>query len=167
LHFAALKGVKMNPRKPLQQTVNVLLVAVLLMACRIFAPAPSTTSTAQPAATQALLPNGWQWNVDSTGQCQVATPPAWQLGIDFFLEAQKNDPSPRADKPGVFPPLGHDALWGNAQPIEETQFQIRQALVISNDLVCSVYRLKSETDFTDGEKNELEEVGQTLKAVQP
>lgn len=104
---------------------------------------------------------------DTSGTCQVATPPDWQLGSDFFLAAEKIDPGPIESAPGQFPPMGL-ALWGVSEGTpapEGHQFQIRTSLVLT-EKVCSVWRIKAEVDFTDAEKSELEQVGKTLREVQ-
>jgi hypothetical protein len=127
--------------------------------------APTPTSMATPV-TGVSLPNRWKLNKDTAGACQVAAPPEWKLGVDFFLDAEKIDPGPFENAPGQFPQVGR-ALWGTGdatQLPEGHQFQIRTSLV-SSGLVCSVWRVKAEADFTDAEKAEMEQVGKTLQEV--
>jgi hypothetical protein len=130
-------------------------------------PAEPTTMAAQATGVSPTVPNGWKASKDSSGTCQVATPPDWQLGRDFFLEAEKTDPGPFVNNPGQFPPMGR-ALWGTAAkgtPVPEgKQFQIRTS-VVRGDVVCSVWRIKATTDFTDAEKSTMEQVGKTLQEV--
>jgi hypothetical protein len=45
-------------------------------------------------------------------------------------------------------------------------FQVRTSRVIGEQ-VCSVWRIKADTDFTDGEKSQMEQVGTTLQMVRP
>lgn len=149
----------MHDWKTLRQFVILTGVAAFLIGCLAFAGAPSSSPSAQPA-----FPSGWKISKDSSGQCQVATPPDWQLGHDFFLAAQKPDPGPFEDKPGVFPPMGK-ALWDGIDLPAGKHFQIRSSRVF-DELVCSVWQIKADVDFTDVEKSELEQVGQTLQEVQ-
>ena len=59
------------------------------------------------------------------------------------------------------------ALWGSGTgtPAPEGKwFQIRTSRV-NDGKVCSVWRIKESTDFTDDEKSEMERVGATLQEV--
>jgi hypothetical protein len=126
-----------------------------------------TTLQQEPTATQVTIPVGWMVSKDSTGACQVATPPDWQLGVDFFIGADKADPGPIEDAPAQFPPSGL-ALWGakdTSQLPEGHYFQIRTSKMDDGE-VCSVWRIKADVDFTDEEKKFMEQVGETLQAVQ-
>jgi hypothetical protein len=126
-----------------------------------------TGQNSSPTAPQPTLANGWKMSKDAGGKCQVATPPDWQPGRDFFLEAESSDPGPFVNKPGQFPPMG-TALWGGdkgSQLPKGKQFQMRTSLV-SGDRVCSVWRIKQSIDFTAAEKSEMEQVAKTLQEVQ-
>jgi hypothetical protein len=132
-------------------------------------PAVSSTSTAaaEIPPTQAPIPDGWVLSKDESGTCQVAAPPGWKLGTDFFLAAENIDPGPIESAPGEYPPMGL-ALWGVGEgtPAPEGHFfQIRTSRVVT-EKVCSVWRIKADVDFTDAEKSELEQVGTTLQEVQ-
>jgi hypothetical protein len=97
----------------------------------------------------------------------VATPPDWQLGSDFFLAAEKADPGPFESAPGSYPPSG-PRLWGigTGTPVPQGhRFQIRTSRV-NDGQVCSVWRIKADSDFTEDEKSQLQQVGTTLQAVQ-
>jgi hypothetical protein len=125
-----------------------------------------TTLPQEPTATTVTIPDGWKVSKDSTGVCQVATPPDWQLGVDFFIGVDKADPGPIEGAPGQYPPSGL-ALWGvddMTQLPEGHNFQLRTSLVFS-EKVCSVWRIKADTDFTDEEKRFMEQLGGTLQAV--
>ena len=103
---------------------------------------------------------------DSSGACQVAIPSDWQLGKDFFLQADKTDADLFAKGPGQLPPMGQ-SMWGidkGAQLPEGKSFQVRTSKVIGAK-VCSVWRIKAASDFTDAEKSEMEQVGKTLQEV--
>ena len=118
-------------------------------------------------ATPAPIPEGWKLSKDSSGTCQVAAPPEWELGSDFFLAVEEPDPGPFEDVPGQYPPSG-PALWGAGEgtPLPEGKhFQIRTSRVMDGQ-VCSVWRIKADEDFTDAEKAEMEQVGATLQEVQ-
>jgi hypothetical protein len=127
-------------------------------------PALPVSQTSLP--TQPTLPEGWKLSKDPSGACQVATPPDWQLGRDFFLSAGSTNPGPFVSTPEQFPPMGL-ALWGVddiTQLPKNHQFQIRTSLVIG-ERVCSVWFIKQSTDFTDVEKNTMQQVGETLQEV--
>jgi hypothetical protein len=129
-------------------------------------PGITATQSLKSTPTQPTTPEGWKLSKDPSGTCQVATPPEWQLGSDFFLAVENADPGPFEEAPGQFPPMGL-ALWGGNEstPLPEGKhFQLRTALVIGGQ-VCSVWRIKTETDFTDAEKSEMEQVGKTLQEV--
>jgi hypothetical protein len=123
---------------------------------------PTSPSVANP--TQTATPASWKAINDSNGVCQVTVPPEWKLGVDFFLDAEKTNPSPFESVQGEFPPLS-STLDANLQMSEVHQYQIRKSLV-NGSHVCSVWRTKQKTDFTDAEKREMEKVGQTLQEVQ-
>lgn len=126
----------------------------------------SPTPPLAPPVTQAAIPAGWKLSKDPDGKCQVATPSDWQLGKDFFLKADKTDASLFANGPGHLPPMGL-AMWGidqGTQLPEGKSFQLRTAQVIGEN-VCSVWRIKVSTDFTDAQKSEMEQVGKTLQEV--
>jgi hypothetical protein len=101
---------------------------------------------------------------DSSGKCQVATPPDWQPGQDFFLAADKTDPGPFAQHTGSYPPIG-EALWKDNPGLEGHYFQSRRILM-AGDLVCSVWRIQADTKFIVEQEHELDEVGNTLQVVQ-
>ncbi len=124
-------------------------------------PAQIVTSTAAP------IPEDWKVSTDASGACQVAAPPEWKLGVDFFLEAEKTDPGPIEKAPGEFPPSGL-ALWaGESTPIPEGHyFQVRTSRVIGEQ-VCSVWRVKKDTNFNAEEKSQMEQVSTTLQMVRP
>lgn len=155
--------------------VLLIVLAFTLLACNLITslsqgnePTASSTSTAgvENLPTQPAIPDGWKLSQDASGACQVATPPDWQLGVDFFLAAEKTGPGPFEDSSEQFPPSG-PALWGgdaDAQLPEGKWFQMRTALV-TDDGVCSVWRIRENTDFTDDEKSQLEQVGSTLQEV--
>jgi hypothetical protein len=102
-------------------------------------------------------------SIDSSELCQVAAPPGWELGHDFFLLAQEPDPDLFETRPGHFPLRG-EVLWQDIPLPDGRLFQIRESLVL-DELVCSVVRIRAEFDFTDAEKSELEQVGKTLQEV--
>ncbi len=150
-------------------------MVVLPLTALVCSQSPLGTQASGPTAggsqvstpTQVPIPDGWKLSKDSTGMCQVATPPEWQLGTDFFLAAEKAEPGPFADAQGSYPPSGL-ALWGigTGTPAPEgTRFQIRTSRV-NDGQVCSVWRVKADTDFTDEEKSQMEQVGATLQQVQ-
>jgi hypothetical protein len=125
-----------------------------------------TTESQETTATPVTIPDGWKVSKDSTGACQVATPPEWQLGVDFFIGVNKADPGPFENAPGQYPLTGL-ALWGvddSSQLPVGHYFQIRTSRV-DDGQVCSVWRLKADADFTDEEKIFMEQVGGTLQAV--
>jgi hypothetical protein len=113
----------------------------------------------------------WKVSKDSSGSCQVSTPPDWQLGRDFFLERESAVVGPIPSDSGLYPPRGLE-LWGvdGSDPVktsplpEGTRFQIRASLV-HGDMVCSVWRVKESTDFSAEEQDTLKQVGNTLQAV--
>jgi hypothetical protein len=117
--------------------------------------------------TTAPIPEGWKESKDASSKCQVAAPPEWKLGVDFYLEAEKSDPGPIENAPGDFPPSGL-ALWaGEGTPAPAGHyFQVRSSRVIGEQ-VCSVWRVKADTDFTAEEKSQMEQVGTTLQMVRP
>ncbi len=130
---------------------------------------PQSDAT-QPPATQAntvmaMIPEDWTLSTDPSGKCQVATPPDWQLGTDFFMESGQAA-HPMEGIQGSLPLSGLD-LWG-VQNITDLpmghRFQIRTSLVI-DDRVCSVWQIKADTDFTAEESALMEQVGQTLQEV--
>lgn len=128
------------------------------------APAGSPAPSKAVLSNQPTLPTGWKLSKDTSGACQVSAPPDWQLGRDFFLEAEKPDPGPFVNAPGQFPPRGL-ALWGADKLTdlpEGKQFQIRKSLM-TGDRVCSVWRIKASTNFTEAEKSQMEQVGKTLQ----
>jgi hypothetical protein len=154
---------------------RIIIITIILLAaglsCEFLSGGVIPTSPADqdtsPPATQAPIPEGWKLSTDSTGTCQVAAPPEWELGSDFFLAVEEPDPGPFEDMPGQYPPSGL-ALWGAGEgtPLPEGHyFQIRTSRVIDGQ-VCSVWRIKADTDFTDDEKSEMEQVGATLQEVQ-
>jgi hypothetical protein len=126
----------------------------------------SSAPSLSPTVTKAAIPDGWKLSKDPEGACQVAAPPDWQLGKDFFLKAEKTEPNLFASKSVHLPPMGL-ALWGidkDTQLPEGKRFQSRVSLVIG-ETVCSVWRIKASTDFTDAEKSEMQQVGKTLQGV--
>ncbi len=171
----------MSYRKILQEIVAFAGIIAFLAGCtghtgapvstpKSATPIPQDLPTATPAitkqstATQPTIPKDWKLTTDSTGKCRVATPPDWQMGADYFLEAEKAAPPPIEGMQGWFPPSGL-ALWGVKDTTElppGRQFQIRTSLV-NADRVCSVWRIKPETDFTTEETALMEQVGKTLQ----
>jgi hypothetical protein len=132
----------------------------------VIQPTIPIAQSSTPTIVLPTLSNGWKVSRDATGKCQAATPPDWQIGHDFFLEAESVNPGPFMSTPGQFPPMGL-ALWGSdkvTQMPEGNQFQIRTSLV-SGDVVCSLWRIKEATDFTDAEKATLVQAGKTLQEV--
>jgi hypothetical protein len=124
------------------------------------------TGSQEPTATPVTIPDGWKVSKDSTGSCQVATPPDWQLGVDFFIGVGKAEPGPIEGGPAQFPPSGL-ALWGvddSTQLPEGHYFQIRTSRV-DDGQVCSVWRIKADVDFNDEEKSFMKQVGGTLQVV--
>jgi hypothetical protein len=153
-------------------TPVLVLVVLPLTALVCGQSPPAAQGTVQPsgsdggAPTPAPIPERWKVTQDATGACQVATPPEWQLGTDFFLAMEEADPGPFAEAPGSYPPSGL-ALWGIGEgtPVPEgTRYQIRTSRV-NDGQVCSVWRVKADIDFTDDEKSQLEQVGATMQEV--
>jgi len=129
-------------------------------------PTPPTRPTQPTRPTPPPAPSDWMVVTDTTGACQAATPPDWQLGVDFFLEAEEAVPGPFENAPGQYPPTGL-TLWGTDGESEVPEghwFQTRISLV-SGDLVCSVWRVREATDFTADEKSVMDQVGSTLMEV--
>jgi hypothetical protein len=120
-----------------------------------------TTLPQEPTAFPVTIPEGWKMSRDSTGACQVATPPDWQLGMDFFLVADKADPGPFEDHPGKYPPIG-EALWKDNPGLQGDYYQDRRSL-IAGDLVCSVWRIQPDVEFTSEQQKEMDQVGKTLE----
>jgi hypothetical protein len=170
---------KRLPTSRPRMTLILLLISLvfILLACTLNRLPPQgnvpTAAGASPSSgstqiqpTQVPIPSGWKLSTDPSGSCQVWTPADWQIGSDFFLEAEKTDPGPIENAPGQYPPNGL-VLWGIGEgtPVPAGhQFQVRMSLV-TNDSVCSVWRIKAEVDFTDAEKTEMEQVGKTLQEV--
>jgi hypothetical protein len=126
-----------------------------------------TTLPQEPTATPVTIPDGWKVSKDSTGACQVAAPADWVVGVDFFISVDKADPGPFEGAPAQYPPSGL-ALWGSDNTTQMPvghYFQIRASRV-DNGQVCSAWRIKSDVDFTDAEKSVMEQIGNTLRAVQ-
>jgi hypothetical protein len=117
-----------------------------------------------PVVIQPAVPDGWKLSKDSTGTCQVATPSDWELGSDFFLGADKTDPGPFSEHPGSSPPTGA-SLWKDNPGLDGHYFQSRRTLIVG-DLVCSVWRIQADINFTDEQERELDQVGKTLQEVQ-
>jgi hypothetical protein len=154
----------MKRRKTLQRIVILMGAAAFVMGClTVSGTTPTSSDTAPPTIIQPTAPAGWKVSTDSSGQCQVAAPPEWELGRDFFLIAQEPAPGPFENRPGLFPPTGDD-LWQDLLLPEGRLFQIRESLVL-DDVVCSVIRIRAEVDFTDAERSELEHVGKTLQEL--
>lgn len=159
-------------RRPLTYALLIVLPLTSLVCSTISQPAQGNSTSAPSGGgavnppTPAPIPDGWKVSKDPSGACQVATPPDWELGTDFFLAEEQADPGPFEGTPGAYPPSGL-ALWGvgtgTPMPVGH-RFQIRTSLV-SGDKVCSVWRIKENTDFTEAEKSQLQEVGKTLQAV--
>jgi hypothetical protein len=120
-----------------------------------------TTLPPEPTATPVTIPEGWKVSKDSTGTCQVATPPDWQLGVDFFIGADKTDPGPFEDHPGKYPPSG-EALWKDNPGFQGNYYQDRRTLM-AGDLVCSVWRIQPDVEFTSEQQKEMDQVGKTLE----
>jgi hypothetical protein len=166
---------KRVPTSRPRMTLILLLISLvfILLACTLNT-LPSqvvgTNAASTPTAkvhippTQPPIPSGWVRSTDPSGSCQVWTPADWQIGSDFFLEAEKTDPGLFENHPGNYPPIGA-ALWETNQitPVPGGKlFQVRASLV-SGEKVCSVWRIKESTDFTDDEKSVMELVGTTLE----
>jgi hypothetical protein len=150
-----------NHPKTLQQIVSVIAIAAFLMACQLLRSGLSKPDEgAQPAA-----PDGWKVSADSGGSCRVAAPPDWELGRDFFLGSHAPDPGPFEEQPGLYPPSS-EVLWQDS-PMPPGKYFLISASLVGNEQVCSVWRMRAEVDFTEAEKSELEQVGQTLQEVQP
>jgi hypothetical protein len=115
----------------------------------------------EPAAIPVTIPDGWKVTKDSTGACQVATPPEWQLGVDFFIAVDKADPGPFEDHPGKYPPMG-EALWKDNPGLRGHYFQDRRTLMVG-DLVCSVWRIQADVEFSSEQQKEMDQVGKTLE----
>ena len=111
----------------------------------------------------------WQTVSNANGTCQVAAPPAWVQGRDFTLElgvARKID----LDS-GILTAAGMGADWdiddlpGGPAPVfatPGTRYQLRSYRT-DGDAVCSVWRIKEGTAFTDAEKALFRKVGNTLR----
>jgi hypothetical protein len=146
--------------------VIVLCLVGLSCACPLGTGIP--TLPAQPTAlpAQPSIPAGWKLSKDSSGACQVAAPPDWQLGRDFFLQADSTDAGPFVSTPRHYPPMGL-ALWG-VEDITHLpkgrQFQMRTSLV-TGERVCSVWRIQQSNDFTEAEKSIMQQVGASLQEV--
>jgi len=121
-------------------------------------PADHTNTPEEPQVT---IPDGWKVSQDSTGACQVATPPDWQLGVDFFICVDKAEPGPFEDHPGKYPPMG-EALWKDNPGLWGHYFQDRRTLMVG-DLVCSVWRIQVDVEFSSEQQKELDQVGKTLE----
>jgi hypothetical protein len=122
-----------------------------------------TTLPQVSTATPVTIPDGWKVSEDSTGACQVATPPDWQLGVDFFLGSDKVDPGPFNSYQGKLPPTGEE-LWKDNPGLQGHYFQDRRT-IMAGDLVCSVWRIQADVEFNEAQVSELEEVGKTLREV--
>jgi hypothetical protein len=120
-----------------------------------------TTLPQEPTATRVTIPDGWKVSKDSSGRCQVATPTEWQLGVDFFLGTDKPDPGPFEDHPGKYPPSG-EALWKDNPGLQGDYYQDRRTLM-TGDLVCSVWRIQPDVEFTSEQQKEMDQVGKTLE----
>jgi hypothetical protein len=152
-----------------RMTMALVLVVLPLTALACFItskllPANGPAASAVSTPTPAPIPDGWKLSKDASGACQVATPPDWQLGKDFFLAADKPDPGPFAGTPGAYPPMG-EALWKDNPGLQGHYFQTRRTLM-GGELICSVWRIQADTAFTDEQERELDEVGKTLQEVQ-
>jgi len=135
---------------------------------------PGRIITKQEASAEAAdtIPSGWKVSRDPTGSFEVATPPDWQMGRDFFLQREKTEARKIGDMSVQAPPSGL-AMWGiegrerekMSQLPEGKRFQIRCSLV-RGEAVCSVWRIKGPDDFTAEEKNTMKQVGKTLRWVE-
>jgi hypothetical protein len=172
-----MKRIKVSPRR---MTFVLLLItlAFILLACTLnalpsqgnvpttAAVASTPTKKAHIPPTQPPIPNGWKLSTDPSGSCQVWTPSEWQLGSDFFLEAEATNPGSFPDRPGNYPPMGA-AVWSANQLTQipaDKLFQVRISLVRGEN-VCSVWRIRASNDFTADEKSEMDLVGTTLEVV--
>ncbi len=112
-------------------------------------------------------PRGWHLATDPTGSCQVATPPDWRAGREFFLKKEPAEIRQTAQGKQAFPPRGF-ALWENGslpKPAGDARrFQLRHAQVRGEE-VCSVWRIKVGASFTPEETSLADQVGQTLRWV--
>jgi hypothetical protein len=120
-----------------------------------------TTLPQEPTATPVTIPDGWKVSKDSTGACQVAAPSDWVLGVDFFIGADKVDPGPFEDHPGKYPPTG-EALWKDNPGLQGDYYQDRRTLMVG-DLVCSVWRIQADVEFSSEQQKEMDQVGKTLE----
>ncbi len=152
--------------------VLIVVLPVTSMACNSTGRAPTVASpaaSADPAQTsQPTVPAGWMISKDPSGRCEASAPPEWKLGADFFLAANSPEPGPFENTTASLPPSGL-ALWGIGEgtPVPEGhRYQIRDSLVIG-EMVCSVWRIRADADFSAEERSQLQQVGQTLRAVQP
>ncbi len=117
--------------------------------------------------SRSATPGGWKLVTDPTGSCEVATPPDWQLGREFFLKKEAAYTRDTGIGKQAYPPRGA-ALWdeGGAPtaPGDGRRFQLRYATVQRGD-ACSVWRIKAGTTFTPEETALVDQVGQTLRWV--
>jgi hypothetical protein len=122
-------------------------------------------------SAKAKVPSDWRVSTDPSGSCQVATPPDWQLGREFFLQRQTIDTSQTARTPRGVPPAGL-ALWGIDAQNREKLMQLpagkRYRLytyLLHGEAMCSVWRIKGITDFTAEEKTTMAQISKTLRWV--
>jgi len=143
---------------------NIIIAILILLTSGLSCMA--LPASLNPFASASNPPSGWKLSKDASGTCQVYTLSGWQIGKDFFLEVENAETAPFAQATAVIPPLG-DSLWGSSDSKslpDGTQFQLRTSLVNGNK-VCSVWRIKSGTDFSQAETSEMAQVGKTLQEV--
>ncbi len=139
--------------------LSLAIAAIVLSGCSRFG---SGGASGSPASA----PRGWKLVTDSSGSCEVSTPPDWQPGREFFLEKEPAYIRETANGKQAYPPRSF-ALWdGHAAPAggEARRFQLRHARVQGQE-VCSVWRIKEGTAFTTEETALVDQVGQTLRWV--
>jgi hypothetical protein len=148
---------------------RLIIIAIVILttglSCKFLSGSSTPTvlvdQTNSPAAPQVAIPDGWKVSKDSTGTCQVATPPDWQLGVDFFIGADKADPGPFETHPGKYPPSG-EALWKDNPGLQGHHFQDRRTLMMG-ELICSVWRIQADVEFSSEQQSEMDQVGKTLE----
>lgn len=152
---------------PKTSIIIAIVILTTALSCKFLSgsstPTVSTDQPNPPGEPQLIIPPGWKWSTDASGQCQVAAPPDWTLGEDFFLGAGRVDPGPFNSYQGKFPPSGEE-LWKDHPGLQGHYFQDRRTKK-NGDLVCSVWRIQADVDFSEEQVHELEEVGKNLREV--
>jgi hypothetical protein len=148
---------------------RIIIFAIVILAAGVSCKFLSGSSTPitpadqlnTPAKPQVTIPDGWKVSKDSASTCQVATPPEWVLGVDFFIGMDEVNPGPFEDHPGKYPPMG-EALWKDNPGLQGDYYQDRRTLM-AGDLVCSVWRIQADVEFSSEQQKEMDQVGQTLE----